>query len=552
MEEKCIDKIMISGDLPIETLLAFEISERENEHSHMWMKIRILQTEMETFLTDNHVQKIISVREKSDEESKPIFWGKIEKINSTINMGVVISEIVCLGNTVRLDRKRKKKSYQNPKQTYTEIINEATKETHASYQWESSAKGEICQTIIQYEETDWEFLKRVTSHFHTSIFSDCYVGNIAFQIGLKRRQLKTMDRAKLVKREMLHKSWQKNDFIYRIQTEELWEKGDYVILDDREQMVFRREINFRDGELLHYYEVGSKNAFYRERIDNNRLLGKRLEGKIVKTENESIFIQLDIDKDNTAYCAWPWKPEIGNIAYIMPEVGTNAGLYFPTQKEHEAFAIHVMRKSEWGGLSDYVQNRELSTRDKKKIELYPEHLAFKGESNNVSLCLKDQTGICFASNTNLFIKAVEEIKIIGEKVNLCSPLNISCSNGISNIEIGSNFNFFAPGGVKTVGSGSDGVQLEEVVQEKREEGDHWQATITAMAAIPNTDVSKMEAGNEVQVFAEAAIPIIGSAACAANMSEIMNGKVAKNTSFPHAFSSMDNYTVKGGYLLPRE
>lgn len=104
-----------------------------------------------------------------------------------------------------------------------------------------------------------------------------------------------------------------------------------MLYEGRNYQIYIRRIQFENGELFFVYRLGMKGMFYSSRIYNSALAGVRLEGVIRKTEEESVYMQLDIDEEKHADFPWAWRPETNNLSYCMPETGTKVVLYLPTQ-----------------------------------------------------------------------------------------------------------------------------------------------------------------------------------------------------------------------------
>ena len=68
---------------------------------------------------------------------------------------------------------KKNRSFQNKQKTYVSLENEIMEVySKAMISDVASKKKELGKFIVQYQETDWEFLKRLASHFHTGLVND--------------------------------------------------------------------------------------------------------------------------------------------------------------------------------------------------------------------------------------------------------------------------------------------------------------------------------------------------------------------------------------------
>jgi len=174
-----------------------------------------------------------------------------------------------------------------------------------------------------------------------------------------------------------------------------------------------------------------------------------LQGTIRRVEKESIEIQLDIDHDEQIDYLWEWTPEVGNLNYLMPEVDSRVVLTFSTNDEEDARATHLLRANSDSGVYEEIDNKQIVTADDKTIGLYPGQLLLAGKDQGVSVTLGDQEGIRLDSDKSIRMRASEEIQLRGEKVIVVAPSQILIQTSESNIDIATNFNFFAPSGVVT-------------------------------------------------------------------------------------------------------
>lgn len=286
---------------------------------------------------------------------------------------------------------------------------------------------------------------------------------------------------------------------------------------------------------------------YHKKQYADKLKGARLKGVIRKTVEESVTLQLDIDMEEQNDYEWPWKPEIGNICYLMPEKGTEAMLYFPSVKEIDGIALHQIRKN--GSSSRSADHKELITAEKKMLKLHPKDIIFV--TSGESFRLADDTGIEFNSASKISLTAAGSIHITGEKITVTAPNRIACQTGASNIEICKSFNFYAPMGVQKTEKTRDAVCRKEE-QEKEENGGCYQAAFAALAAIPTGNFSMDMSEMEVSLMAGGSVPKLGNGSAAFSMMETMKGNKKDEVSFPDALGSMENYTNNGSFALPKE
>ena len=86
-----------------------------------------------------------------------------------------IIEIVASDATYWMDIDRKTRCFQNIEKTVSEVIAEIMKGYGESDSLCNIPDRPIGELIFQYEETDWEFLIRMASHFHSFMVVDSSV-----------------------------------------------------------------------------------------------------------------------------------------------------------------------------------------------------------------------------------------------------------------------------------------------------------------------------------------------------------------------------------------
>ena len=73
-----------------------------------------------------------------------------------------------------MDYEEKSRSFQNKEMSYSALIQQVLTNYQGSAFVNSTASPdqEIGKFILQYRETDWEFCKRLATHFQTQLVAD--------------------------------------------------------------------------------------------------------------------------------------------------------------------------------------------------------------------------------------------------------------------------------------------------------------------------------------------------------------------------------------------
>lgn len=550
------NEITIRTTMPLLSITKLCIELSENSHHEVKLDAVIRQEYTKDVLnTSFYGDKIVVL----NEDGKILFYGLLEKVKLNIENKYMEAEITGCSHTVLLDGERRRRSFQNTKMTYQQLLGSVL-ETYgdANFNWELHKDKCIGSPIIQYDETDWQFLIRMASHFHTVLYADEKSGNISFSFGVKSGRekgtlpmhiLKTGASRDYYIDGFFQQEESKKKFTYiEVKSESSLDIGDKLIYNKLHATAYRKKIILKQGKIINIYRLGLENFLYKRRISNKKIAGISLNGVIKKSVMETLYLQLDIDKDDNAQYPWPWVPETGNLCFAMPEAGMKAALLFPSDEEQEGIAVYSFYNE--GSINLDEQNRGFQTLYHKKIGLWADRLFLEGKDGGVSVSLEDSAGIKMDSSSSICFKAGEGMYLHGKKIAVNAALDIVCRTDQSNIEMCRDFNFFAPKGVQT--KGTKEVPVSDMVRASASEKpvEHWEISYSAMAAVPSVNFEKGTENDAADLMASGSIPKIGSGKSIHAMEGIMEGKSEKDVSFPGSLQSMEAYTEKGGYRLP--
>ncbi|WP_431809358.1 hypothetical protein [Brevibacillus agri] len=289
---------------------------------------------------------------------------------------------------------------------------------------------QIGEPIIQYDETDWELLKRLASHFHAVLVSDIMEATPRFSFGLPQGKSYTLpdDVAYMASKDLL--AYQKaggeaaglhdtDFFTYEIESGEPYAIGDEIWFRNKRMVVSEVRARMERGLFVYTYRLSRIDGIRQGRIHNAKLSGVSLEGKVLAVKGEQVKLHLDIDKQQpkeTAYW-FPFAPPTGNVMYCMPQVGTNASLYFPDTTGKRAMVLGCVRKNGDSCAKTGNPNiRYFGTEHGSELELAPTALTIvSGCKEPLKLTLDDHVGITLTSHKKLVLNAKEEISLYTPK-----------------------------------------------------------------------------------------------------------------------------------------
>lgn len=495
------EELTVKTAVPFQTLSKMEIRHDVNAHAIARICVIAREEDQQEILSRDWTDTEITVL-KRGEESLPLFSGRVEKLVCD-KEGRLLTVLICgIGETAKLDREKKKQSFQKAEMTYGQVVQKITQNYQGSTViWNIGDDKNIDMPLVQYEETDWEFLIRICSHFHEVIVPDLRTGRMVLHFGMCIGREQNGDVAEILgngfDNSYYHNGCYESNMprtqaLYmKVKTKENWQIGDFWLYEGRKYQVYSRRILFENGELFFVYQLGMRGMFYAKKIQNQALAGARMEGVIRKTEGENVYLQLDIDEEERADFPWIWAPETNNLSYCMLEVGTKAVLYMPTREEKDGRVILATVHNADNGRYTDVQKREFVTLHHKKIGLYPDKLFAEGTDGKVSVYMEDQSGVSIKSNGEISLLADGDVVLSGKSIRAFTPVELVCRTKESNIELCRDINLYAPGGVKTVGTGNvvkKDTEPETGGNDKGKEAEYWQTAFSAVAAVPSADL----------------------------------------------------------------
>ena len=555
------ENMIIESNLPTSQVLNLEMIHQLNQHATLRINLVIESDAQTSFLRTNYQGQNIQLLSHHEDAPLLIFSGKIQTLTYEKQNELITARVEATSYSIELDEEKKRCTFQDSTLTFRNLLDLITKDDHAHFMWEVEADQPLNKPFAQYDETNWCFIQRLASYFERPIYPILHSKKPSFHFGISSGKQQTIDEVNIVEIGISEHYYQSGGYekgmlpehyrYLKIKHRTPWQIGDFIWHRNRKLTVIEQRVIFEKGELMFANTLGAEGFFYQKTIYADQLTGLNLQGTIRQVKKESITIQLDIDTEEQAHYFWPWVPEAGNLNYLMPEVGSKVVLTLPTHDEQDGIATHLLRTNSGSPVYQNIENKQIVTQDDKTIGLYPEAILLSGKERSVTITLADREGIRLNSNKAIRLTANQQIELIGNKVTLDAPERLLMQTADSNIEIAKNFNLFAPQGVKTSSSRSH----QPPTRQESTQGDdpnHWPLSYGALGAMPKVNLSQMNDDAIVGLATNGAMPQIARGQTAQVMIEMMGGKKAEETSYPRVFSSMDNYSMKGGSAVPRE
>lgn len=339
--------------------------------------------------------------------------------------------------SILLDIAKKSKSYQNVKYKYESIFQELLSEVNGECK-DLMSKGAVQKgPYIRYQETSWEFIKRMASYFGGIICvkSDCKVPKLI--IGLPKSKSHNADLVEyttekdmaevMTKRPLVDGVKELNYIAYHMTTGEHYSLGDQVNVNGKPYIVVEKHSKMTKGELLHTYHLRLEGSIKQEPIYNESLSGISFTGTILSITNDKLKIHLSIDEKQSEGEAYPYTFTTSYAAngstgwFAMPEKGQSVQLFIPEHDETKAYITKVNRTD--GADNSKTADPATSyfgTAEGKEMTLSPSDMTFSAEEGKTYLTLSNDGGVTVQTGNNISIKAEQGISLYGESFSATS------------------------------------------------------------------------------------------------------------------------------------
>lgn len=315
----------------------------------------------------------------------------------------------------------------------------------------ASQEAAIGTIQIQYYETDWNYIKRMASHFNAGLVANCILSGPKIYFGIpigvsigkieeyRYRITKNLAEYQKASSNTNKKVQEKDSTIIHITTEKNFEIGDKGTFEGAELYIRKKEIKMRKGVLCFHYELSTKNGMSCSKIFNKKMAGVSIKGKVLERVRDHLKIHLEIDKEQDKGTAWlfPYATiyaSEGNSGwYCMPEENDTVLVYFPDANAENAVGTSSVRVQ--GSAGDKIDNPQVKyfrTADGKEVMFSPEGIIITCSDNSIFIEMNQNSGITISSEENIKISSDKEIKIEAEEeitISAEEQINITCKSG---------------------------------------------------------------------------------------------------------------------------
>ena len=419
---------------PVEFLdiMELRLEEEAGQHGRLLVSGHIRDEEEELYLgllsgdVWEHVQLV-----GKEGEARTLFVGIVTDFTiACINDQKRLTLTVMTGSCL-MDRQEHLRTWQDAACTYEQIflgITAGYPEPRAVFsQPYAEAAGEL---VLQYQETDWAFLKRLASRRGQSLIPDPYRKGVRFSYGLPAGEaFRLPEGSKYRMRKNLNDYRDKTGrgltlseadcLEYIAEERELHRIGDYTVLYGERFCLYKLTGRYEGGEMLFDCHMKKEKGLQVPERYQLEMAGCSLSARVlsVKEDKVQVVVQDDENAGGTINIWFPYAtvystPD-GTGWYCMPEPGDSVRLTIPQKEERDAFvtsSVHVETDS-----SDRKEpsHKVFKSRYQKEVRFTPDSIVITN-NQGTEIALTDEEGIQIISAHSILLEAAQDLTIASD------------------------------------------------------------------------------------------------------------------------------------------
>jgi len=408
-------------------LQVFRMCQELNDHGKCWLEGIVMDGCKDDFIKENNSQRKVTV----EVGGKTVFVGVINQISVYQDGNVYRFQILLNTCTVLMDLKKKRRSFQDKGMPYRKLVQEIAGSYDGGDVIDSLSQGEATGTLlVQYDETDWEFLVRLASRFHGSVVPAGEFGAPKLFFGaVKEKHVGPLaQHSYSIEKSLLqYKQMEENGFAdyleadalrFVVEDREYYEIGSGVTYQNAQLYIGKVEAQLVKGEVIFRYELRTKQGMGQPKRYAKRLAGASIEGEVLEAVKDKVKVKLEIDESQDAGTAWEFPYQTMYTAggeggwYCMPEKGDKVMVYFPDSTEADAVGTSSSR--------DLQENKRTESPEIKFFRtIYGKEIRFTKEAVEI-ICADMDSGevtsrIVLHQDEGIELSSKDSISILSSK-----------------------------------------------------------------------------------------------------------------------------------------
>ncbi|WP_336078141.1 contractile injection system protein, VgrG/Pvc8 family [Paenibacillus sp. 203] len=415
-----------------------QITRTINDHAYLHISGMLSEEHGAACIGQDMEQEPIVIRQLDDQGQplRRLFHGIVTRMSVHCVRGVYTFELEAASHSYQMDIKVKRRSYQDIHRTYDDLVTALVRK----YQYGDaidtvSHYAKLEAFVLQYEETDWAFLKRLAARFGSVLVPEVTAASPKVFFGMPEGKQHKVERDVFYRvRKTFHELDGKKPgeragsyVTYMIESLQYYALGDLITLpigQGKELVVVQAVTTLADGLLRTRYDLQAEQNIHYARYENDQVTGISLTGTVLKVQQDFVQLQLDIDpkQDPAKACWFPvatrYVAEEHSGWYDMPEVGEQVELYLPTHREQDAYVTDSLR-----------QQRHTNGQPNVKVWQHVQGSGVEMSEHELTLCTSGEFSITLHESSGITIDSPGNVQIQGGHVKLDAGEELSLEAG---------------------------------------------------------------------------------------------------------------------------
>ncbi len=424
----------------LEGIVEMKVEQSLNHHAAMYLKGIVPKENGDSGVMDTDDSTVVTV---SDQDGV-IFRGLVQNIRASFQGEVCYLEVWAASFSVKADTDVLSRSFQDGGMNYQQIGELMAGENGLSLSMEASALS-INNLLLQYQETNWEFLKRIASHNHSVLLPS--VEEPKFYFGIPKGNQKgsllsyRFSVGKNIGRYRRHTgagvdAAPDDSLEYMVTADDsVLSIGDTVDYNGNALFVREALIHLADAVLTCRYVLCPENGLKVPVSYNQHITGLTLSGQVLEVNQDTVKVLLCVDESQDTAKAYafpyitPYSAENHTGLYLMPEPGDVVNIQFPTEDESLAVALSSYRQVESDRMGD-PNVKYLRTPNDKEIKISPEEILITAKTGGLYIRLNQDDGIEVFSQHGIMVNTLSSIDVTAAgHISLTAGTNILMNAG---------------------------------------------------------------------------------------------------------------------------
>ncbi len=390
-------------ELPYAVIQITDVRMTEGMNCHACLQVTaICEDDRESDVLNQPAEreKIQAGHMEEGREKTPFFTGRIQEVSLMYEKGQLILKLTAASMTQEWDIVRRSRTFQNTDASYEDVIRQVLS-AYPGASWISSVgtKRKIPGFLLQYEETDWEFLCRLASHFEAFLLEEPAgeTGQIYFGIPEQNRGGQVDSNCYQISQNLeTYRQYAENvaqgmmlqdNLDWLVSGRSAYKPGETVLWNRVSCQVVHAAMQTEGAEIRYIHGLkrtqGVKAGYY----GNRKISGLSLPAVIKERNGNRLRVHFSIDPEyrpgNNHYFTYAIET---TSWYCLPEPGSTVHIYFQNQDETTGIAVQAMRQGSEASAASVsargaVEDKSFSTSDGKAMQFTGTGISFSSVSD---------------------------------------------------------------------------------------------------------------------------------------------------------------------------